>query len=232
MIKCVIIDDEPLAGKLMASYVEKVENLELVANFTNAFEAWSLLQKEEIDLVFLDIQMPELNGVQLAKLLGDRIQVIFTTAYPDYAVEGFELKALDYLVKPIRLQRFLEAVNRFQKSESQALPIATLPPPGPNYIFVKTEYRYQKIDLADILFLKGMGDYVSIHTHNGRIMTLENMKSFAAKLPNERFIRVHKSYLISLEKVEFVERNRVKIGEELIPVGATYQADFFARLKS
>lgn len=232
MIRCLIIDDEPLAGKLLASYVEKVENLTLVGSFTNAFEAWTFLQKESVDLVFLDIQMPELNGVQLAKLLGEQVSVIFTTAYPDYAVEGFELKALDYLVKPIRLQRFLESVNRYKESDLPAESQAVEPKADATYIFVKTEYRFQKINLTDIFFLKGMGDYVSIHTHSGRIMTLENMKSFEAKLPKDRFIRVHKSFLISMEKIEFVERNRVKIGEELIPVGATYQSDFFARLKS
>lgn len=230
MIRCVVIDDEPLAGQLLASYIEKVEDLVLVNSFTNALEAWTFLQKEQIDLIFLDIQMPELNGVQLAKLIGDQARVIFTTAYPDYAVEGFELKALDYLVKPISLQRFLSAINRYNE-HSAIKPVSTLKEAS-SYIFVKTEYRHQKIAFDEILYLKGMGDYVSIHTEKDRIMTLENMKSFELKLPKERFIRVHKSYIISLEKLEFVERNRAKIREELIPIGATYQADFWARLKT
>jgi len=229
MISCVIVDDEPLAGQLLASYVGKIDDLELAGVFSNPIEAWSFLQKNKVDLLFLDIQMPELNGVQLAKLISAETSIIFTTAYPDYAVEGFELKALDYLVKPIRLQRFLESVNRFreigkqhsdQKQEKQ-----------PTYLFVKTEYRHQKINFEDILYLKGMGDYVSIFTRNGRILTLENMKSFESSLPATQFVRVHKSYLVSLDKIDFIERNRIKIEEELIPIGATYQEEFWKRLK-
>ncbi|MEL6257037.1 MAG: LytTR family DNA-binding domain-containing protein [Bacteroidota bacterium] len=228
MIRTLVIDDEPLAGKLISSYVEKVEDMELMGYFSNPFEAWTFLQEHEVNLIFLDIQMPELNGVQLAKLLGNKVSIIFTTAYPDYAVEGFELKALDYLVKPINLQRFLQSIERYRElHQSTPTPETT----SPSYIFVKTEYRHQKLNLEDILFLKGMGDYVAIHTRRGRIMTLENMKSFEANLPKTGFMRVHKSYLVSMDKIEFVEKNRIRIGDELIPIGATYQEAFWKRLR-
>jgi len=228
MIKTLVIDDEPLAGKLISSYVEKVEDMELLGYFSNPFEAWTFLQETEVDLIFLDIQMPELNGVQLAKLLGNKVSIIFTTAYPDYAVEGFELKALDYLVKPINLQRFLQSIERFRELHANAPSNEATPA---SYIFVKTEYRHQKVNLEDILFLKGMGDYVAIHTHEGRIMTLENMKSFEAHLPPQHFMRVHKSFLVSMDKIEFVEKNRIRIAEELIPIGAKYQEAFWKRLR-
>lgn len=228
MISCVIIEDEPLAAKLMASYIEKIEELELLGQFENPFEAWSFLQREEVDLIFLDIQMPELNGIQLAKLIGQRSSIIFTTAYPDYAVDGFEVQALDYLVKPISLQRFLRAVDRYKENKKVSEPKTQNS--EATYLFVKTEYRHQKIDFDDILYLKGMGDYVSIHTRKGRIMTLENMKSFESSLPSDRFMRVHKSYLIALDKIDFVERNKIKIDQEMIPIGATYQEQFWNHL--
>ncbi|MEM6800943.1 MAG: LytTR family DNA-binding domain-containing protein [Bacteroidota bacterium] len=230
MINCLIVDDEPLATQLLSSYVSKIEDLNLLESFNNSFEAWTFLQKEEVDLVFLDIQMPELNGVQLARLLGDKTQVIFTTAYPDYAVEGFELKALDYLVKPINLQRFLQAVDRYREKNTEATTVKGAD--SNSFIFVKTEYRHQKIDLKDILYLKGMGDYVSIYTESGRILTLENMKSFESRLAMEQFMRVHKSYLVAMDKIDFVEKNRIRIREELIPIGATYQEAFWKRLKA
>ncbi|MEM7368843.1 MAG: LytTR family DNA-binding domain-containing protein [Bacteroidota bacterium] len=229
MIRCIIIEDEPLASKLLASYVEKIDDLDLLGVFENPFDAWSFLQAHDLELIFLDIQMPELNGIQLAKLIGQGAAIIFTTAYPDYAVDGFEVEALDYLVKPISLGRFLSAINRYKERKKSILHPEKAS--EVHYLFVKTEYRHQKIDFDDILYLKGMGDYVSILTKKGRVMTLENMKSFEASLPADRFMRVHKSYLIAMDKIAFVERNKININNELIPIGATYQELFWKRLK-
>lgn len=222
MIKCIIVDDEPLGGQLIASYADKVNHLEVLGTFTNPLEAHSFLQDNDIDLIFLDIQMPELSGVQLAKLIGDSTKVIFTTAYPQYAVEGFELKAIDYLVKPISLTRFLEAVSRMQLPEGDT----TIEVGDKDYIFIKTEYRHQKVLLQDILFLKSMGDYVQVVTAAEKIMTLERMKTFENDLPQSQFVRVHRSYIVSIGKIDFIERNRIRIREEVIPLGTTY-ADAF-----
>lgn len=225
MIKCLIVDDEPLAVQLLTSYVNKMDQLELAGSFSNPLDALSFTQTNAIDLIFLDVQMPELNGVQFAKVIDKKSKIIFTTAYPDYAVEGFELNAVDYLVKPITLQRFIESVNRVIESNNESTNSSSTENKK-DFMMVKTEHRLQKINYADILYFKGMGDYVSIVTTNERIMTLENMKSFAEKLPDS-FIRVHKSYIISIDKIMFIERNRIGIQDELIPISATYQEGFW-----
>ena len=229
MIKCLIVDDEPLAIQLLTSYVSKMDQLELLGSFSNPLDALSFTQTHPIDLIFLDIQMPELNGVQFAKVLGKKSKVIFTTAYPDYAVEGFELHAIDYLVKPITFQRFVESINRVIETNNTNVilsnPVNT--EQKKDFLMVKTEHRLQKINFSDILYFKGMGDYVSIVTTTERIMTLENMKSFVEKLPDDNFIRVHKSYIISIDKIMFIERNRIGIKDELIPISATYHETFW-----
>lgn len=228
MIKCLIVDDEPLAIQLLTSYVDKMDQLELVGSFSNPIEALSFTQSNSVDLIFLDVQMPELNGVQFAKVIDKKSKIIFTTAYPDYAVEGFELNAIDYLVKPITLQRFIESINRVINS-NKTTTNSTESESKKDFMMVKTEHRLQKVNYADILYFKGMGDYVSIVTTNKRIMTLENMKSFAEKLP-ENFARVHKSYIVSIDKIKFIERNRIGIEEELIPISATYSDGFWAKM--
>jgi DNA-binding LytR/AlgR family response regulator len=241
IISCVVVDDEPLALKLMADYVQKTPFLQLTAQTTDPLQAMELVQKGGVDLLFLDIQMPELTGLQLMKIIGQKCKVILTTAYPDYALEGYEFDVIDYLLKPITFDRFLVAAHKAKERLSSAdapaasaqpatAPAATAPTPG--YIFVKTEYKIQKIDLADILFLEGMRDYVVIHTTtNGKIMTLQSIRSFQEQLPDNNFMRVHKSYLVSLDKIQFIERNRIVINDNYIPVGETYQEAFQQRLK-
>ncbi len=224
MIKCVIIDDEPLALKLLASYAEKLGQLDILATFSNPLEALNFISNNKIDLIFMDIQMPELNGMKLARILPKTTSIVFTTAYPEYAVEGFEVRAIDYLVKPITLERFIKAVSNF---ENKAVKIQNTPL---EYLFIKTEYRLQKVNLDDIFFLKGMGDYTLIETKQGKIMTLENMKSFEAKLASSQFMRVHKSYIVSIPRIEYIERNRIKIAKELIPIGASYLESFRERM--
>ncbi|MGD1843926.1 MAG: LytR/AlgR family response regulator transcription factor [Salibacteraceae bacterium] len=230
MIQCMIVDDEPLAVDLLSSYAEKVDELKVIGAFTNPLEALPVLQSEKVDLLFLDIQMPELSGLQLAQLVPAETLVVFTTAYPEHAVTGFELKALDYLVKPINLRRFLEAVNRCREWVGSAKAQTVESHPG--YLFVRSEYRHQKIDLSALLYLKGLGDYVAVHTTEGKILTLENLNGFEQKLPPSQFMRIHKSYLIALEKIDYIERNRVVIAGEHLPVGPTYQERFWERIRS
>lgn len=232
MSNCIIVDDEPLAAQLLASYAEKIDDLDVVGVFHNPLEALTILQKEQVDLIFLDIQMPELKGTQLAKLINDDTSIIFTTAYPEHAVEGFELNALDYLVKPISFERFLKAFTRYSKLKGQisALEASTSAKEAQTFLFVKTEYRLQKLNLTDIVYFKSMGDYVQIITDSEKIMTLETMKSFEEKLLDQNFIRVHRSYLVSLDKIKFIQNNKIRVLDEMIPIGRTYQEAVNKRL--
>lgn len=236
-ISCVVVDDEPLALKLMADYVQKTPFLQLTEQTTDPMKALELVQQGVVDLLFLDIQMPELTGLQLMKIIAHKCKVIVTTAYPDYALEGYEFDVIDYLLKPITFDRFLVAAHKAKERLTTEPPVPAQAPATvintatPGYIFVKTEYKIQKINLADILFLEGLRDYVAIHTNSGKILTLQSIRSFQEQLPESNFIRVHKSYLVAIDKIQFIERNRIVIGEHYIPVGETYQEVFQQRLK-
>jgi DNA-binding LytR/AlgR family response regulator len=238
-ISCVVVDDEPLALKLMADYVQKTPFFTLKEQTTNPLRAMELVQQGEVDLLFLDIQMPELTGLQLMKIIGHKCKVILTTAYADYALDGYEFDVIDYLLKPVTFDRFLVAAHKAKErlSTEPAVVIqapgttASTPTPTPaSYIFVKTEYKIQKVDLSDILYMEGLRDYVAIHTTAGKILTLQSMRSFQEQLPESQFMRVHKSYLVALDKIQFIERNRIVIAGNYIPVGETYQEQFQQRL--
>ncbi|NTW31452.1 MAG: response regulator transcription factor [Bacteroidetes bacterium] len=232
-IKCVAIDDEPLALEIIKDYCEKIPFLNLVKTFDNAIESIDYLKNNKIDLLFLDIQMEELTGIQLLNVLNPKPNVIFTTAYDSFAIQGFELDAVDYLLKPIAFERFLKAVNKvYEKLNVEHLienkgKEATIYTPGDNYFFVKTEFRLEKVNFQDILYIEGMGDYLRIVTASKRIMTLQNFKKMEDLLPENKFYRVHKSYIIALDKIESIERNRIKIFDKLIPISDTYKKPFF-----
>lgn len=230
-MKCIIIDDEPLAIELLSDYVSKLPDLELVSSFTNPIKALHSLEKEPVDLVFLDIQMPELTGIQFMKITKGKTKFILTTAYDNYALESYEYEVVDYLMKPISLDRFLTSVEKAKKAMSAAPAVAPKPAATPNFMFVKSGHKTQKVKFEDILYFEGLSDYVAIHSPEGKILTLDKMKHFAATLPTDRFIRVHKSFIISIEKIDFIERNRVVIGEKYIPIGATYAEEFWRRIK-
>lgn len=234
VISCAVVDDEPPALQLIADYVQRTPFLQLAGQTTEPLTAIDLVQQGAAELLFLDIQMPELTGLQLMKVIGHKCKAILTTAYPDYALDGYELDVIDYLLKPITFDRFLvaahKALERLRPSLPLVQPVAAAAP-APNYIFVKTEYKIQKLDLADILYLEGLRDYVAIHTRNGKILTQQSMKSFQEQLPEDNFIRVHKSYLIAIDKIRFIERNRIVITDTYIPVGETYQEAFQQKLQ-
>ena len=232
MLNCIIIDDEPLAIDLLKDYVSKTQFLELLASFTNPIEAMHFANDNDVDLILLDIQMPELTGIQFMKIMQDKSNFILTTAYDKFALEGYEYDVIDFLLKPITFERFMVAANKAKDrlvNLSDSINKESQEPK--DYIFVKSEYKIQKVDLSDILYLEGMGDYINIQRSSGKLLTLENIKSFHERLPSSRFLRVHKSYIISLEKIDFIERNRVKIGDKLIPISNTYQKDFWKRVK-
>jgi DNA-binding LytR/AlgR family response regulator len=229
MIRCIVVDDEPLALDILSDYIEKVPALELVKATTSAFEALNLVQQNEADLVFLDVQMPELTGIQFLKIINGKCDVILTTAYPQYALDGYDLDVVDYLLKPIAFDRFYKAVQKVQNNLSNSQNTSTEPITATttNFIFVKTEHKIQKIYLDDILYIEGLKDYISIFTPSERIITLQNMKKMEDALPSRQFIRVHKSYIIALDKIESIERSRIQIKNKIIPVGDTYRDSFF-----
>lgn len=242
-LKCIAVDDEPLALDIIEDYVSKVPFLELVKRTENAIEALQLVQAGGIDLVFLDIQMPELTGIQFLKIANGKANYILTTAYSQYALESYDLNVSDYLLKPIAFDRFYKAVEKVHNQMKIAEPApapqsfvaAAAPSPAASnpiqdFIFVKTEHKIQKIQLDDILYIEGLKDYISIYTKAERIITLQNMKKMDETLPKGQFVRVHKSYIISLDKIESIERSRISIFGKIIPIGDTYRDEFFKHI--
>ncbi len=237
ILKCIAVDDEPLALDIIEDYVAKVPFLELVKRTESAIEAMQLVQDGNIDLVFLDVQMPELTGIQFLKIAGNKANYILTTAYSQYALESYDLNVSDYLLKPIAFDRFYKAVekvrNQVQKKDiapTTIQPLVAAPAPTEqiqDFIFVKTEHKIQKIELDDILYIEGLKDYISIFTKTERVITLQNMKKMEETLPKGEFIRVHKSYIISVDKIESIERSRIAIAGKTIPIGDTYRDEFF-----
>ncbi|MFD1292291.1 LytR/AlgR family response regulator transcription factor [Lutibacter holmesii] len=236
MIRCLIIDDEPLAVELLEDFVSKVPFLNLVKSCSSAFEAISVIQDGTIDLIFSDIEMPDFTGIEFIKSIKNKPLFIFTTAYSHYAVEGFNLNAVDYLVKPIPFHRFLTAVNRAQELfELKAEPetaVQTLTAQSSDFIFVKSEYENLKVNLNTIRYIEGLKDYIKIYTDDPKpILTLNSLKAFEEKLP-PNFIRVHRSFIVSLNHINSVQRNRIIIDKVYIPIGQNYKDDFIKRIEN
>jgi len=227
---CIAIDDEAPALDKIKRFISKVPFLTLKASFDNALSAMAYLKSHKTDIMFLDIQMDELTGLQLIELLDNKPIIILTTAYGQYALKGYELDVSDYLLKPYSFERFLKAVNKAIKPLLSALPNASKPDKEVStthdYIFVKTEYRLQKILMQNILYIEGMKDYLKIVMQNDYVMTLMNFATILAMLPEEKFIRVHKSYVVAIDKIECVERDRIIINKERLPIGETYKSNF------
>ena len=233
IIKCAIVDDEPLAVELLASYVKKIPFLELCGKYTNATDALQGIVESPVDLLFLDIQMPELNGLELSKMIPENIRIVFTTAFNQYAVDGFRVNALDYLLKPISYADFLEACNKalqwfqlVQQQDEQVAPAAEKE--EIKSIFVKSEYKLLQINLDDIRYIEGLKDYVKIYTEESPhpILSLMNMKAIEQMLPASRFIRVHRSFIVQKSKIREIERNRIVFGNVYIPIGDSYKQAF------
>jgi two-component system LytT family response regulator len=224
---CIIIEDEPLALEKTKNFVIKVPFLHLSATFDNALKGLAYLNNNKVDLLFLDINMDELSGIELLESSKIASQVIITTAYQEYALKGYELQITDYLLKPFTFNRFLQAVNKAQENLVQR---NTGSPP--DFIFVKTENRLEKIMINEILYIEGMRDYRRIHTINKRIMTLQNFSEFEKIIAKNLVCRVHKSYMVALNKIISVERSRIKIADQLIPVSETYKEVFFQLIKN
>lgn len=222
-MKAIIVDDEPLAQEVLSTYIQKFPQLELVAQCSNAIEAGEVLRSASIDLMFLDIEMPQISGIDFLKTLAKRPNVILTTAYSEYAMDGYELNVVDYLLKPIAFDRFAKAVNKAlaQGSSTQADP--TSEDKNADYIFVKADKKLIKVRFSDISYIEGLKDYVILHTPEGRIVTLQTMKSLEAKLPASIFMRVHRSYIVNLSNVKIIEGNTIQMGKKIIPIGKNYK---------
>ena len=224
---CIIIEDEPLALEKTKDFVNKVPFLNLTATFDNALTGLTYLNNNKVDLLFLDINMDELTGIELLESSNINSQVIITTAYQEYALKGYELHITDYLLKPFSFNRFLQAVNKAQENLSQRTADKQV-----DFIFVKTENRLVKIMLNEIVYIEGMRDYRKIHTVNKKVMTLQNFSEFENSIPASLVCRVHKSYMVALNKIESIERSRIKIADQVIPISETYKEVFFQLINS
>jgi len=255
MIRCLTVDDEAYASVILAEYIHKVPFLALVGSTTSAIEALTWVQQGRADLIFLDIQMPELTGLQFLKLCGSRCKVVLTTAYPQYALDGFEHDVVDYLLKPIAFERFLKAAQKayavLQPALAGAAPLDTMaappvvvPPPsaawslsGPAtptaYMFIKgeTKNKYLRVEYANILYIEGLKNYVSVYTPGQRLVTYQTLRDLEGQLPQPPFVRVHKSYIVSLDKIRLVDGNTVYIQDRQIPVGDTYREPFYRLIR-
>ena len=236
-ITCIAIDDEPLALGLMVSHIKKTPFLELKAEFDNPIDAMEFLQENPVQLIFLDIQMPDLTGMEFARILKNDCKVIFTTAYDKYAVEGFQIHALDYLLKPISYEVFLISVTHAKQyfdllnSNSPNKALET----DENYLFIKADYKIQRIEFEDILYIEGLKDYVKLYTESqsNPLVFHATMKSLEEKLPADKFMRIHRSFIVSLNKIKTIERDRILFGKTRIPISKQYKEGFdeFVRKK-
>lgn len=227
-LTCIIVDDEPPAIRLLEKYVAKISFLELRATFTNPLEALLSLEKGDIDLVFLDIQMPEISGIQLSKIINQKTKVIFTTAYPQFAIDSYEVAAIDYLLKPIDFERFYKAVLKILKKET----IVKNSYQKDDFFFFKTDgkNKFSKVFLNDILYVEGLKNYVSIYLKDERIITYSTLKHINENLPSSNFIQIHKSYIISIKHINKIDNDVVWIHKKELPIGNTYKKLFFEKI--
>ncbi len=222
-INCIVIDDSPLAIEKLEDFISQVPILNLLDSFNNGIDGISFIKTTPVDLVFLDIQMEKFSGLQFLEALQNRPQIIIVSAYSQYAVTGFNYSVTDYLLKPYSFERFIQAIDKAQNVSEVK--------PQKDYMFVKTEYRMERIDFKDVLYIEGQGAYLKIITKNHNVMTLQNFHNMKDLLPSDNFIRVHKSFIVGINKIESIEKNIIKIGKVRIPVGAGYRDRFYNELR-
>lgn len=239
-MNCIIIDDEPLAINIISSYCEDIGDLNIIATFTNPLKSIELFRKNTIDLVFLDIEMPQITGIEFVKSIDQKPLFIFTTAYPQYAIDGFELNAVDYLVKPIPFPRFVTAINRAKElqflrqggNDGYVSSASGNESDAHQFIFVKSDYGNIKIKLEDITYIQGLKDYLKIHIESDRkpILTLMNFKDIETKISSTNFMRVHRSFIVNINKIHSVQKSKIIIDDIRIPIGDSYKTFFFNRI--
>jgi DNA-binding LytR/AlgR family response regulator len=227
---CLIVDDEPIAIRVIKNHLAEFKNLNLVGECSNAIEAIELLSRVKVDLIFLDIQMPQITGVEFLKTLNQAPKVIFTTAYRDYAIDAFELDVVDYLLKPISLIRFSKAVNRFYQrmSEHAAAPAPQLNEGNTGSIFLKADKKFHKVMLNDILYIESFGDYLLVHCANSKLTIKERISQMEEQLPKDRFLRVHRGFIVSADRITALQPGLIEVGKNKIPVGRSYKNEIEA----
>ncbi|MBK7713246.1 MAG: response regulator transcription factor [Bacteroidales bacterium] len=230
-IKCIAIDDEPLALSKLEGFIGRIPELNLARTFDNSIEAMVWLKENQADLIFLDIQMKQLTGIQFLEATGTTSKIIITSAYDEYAIKGYDLNVTDYLLKPFSFQRFVQGVNKVMDFYSQNPGNSATTSGSDDFIFIKTEYRLERVDLGQILYIEGMKDYLRIVCIDKKIMTLQSFSKLEESLPLNKFCRVHKSYIVSIDKIKSIERNVILIAEHRIPVSNTYKESFYSRIK-
>lgn len=228
MITAIAIDDEPLALQLVTGYIEKTPGLKLAGRFDNPLDAIEFLSGEAVDLIFVDIQMPDLTGLEFTRSLVKGPKVIFTTAFDKYALEGFRLEVVDYLLKPFSYEEFLKAVQKVQKLIKLEKGVPDQVEANNDFLFLKSDYKIKRINFNDILYIEGMKDYVKVYIQNSArpVMSLTTMKLIESKLPEKKFMRIHRSFIVNLEKIDTIERSRVVFGKSYIPVSDQYRDKF------
>ena len=231
-INCVIVDDEPVARNILATFVAKIPNLNLVKSCKNAMEAFEVSNSQNIDLFFLDINMPDISGLSLAKTINKKSKIIFTTAYREYAVDGFDLQAVDYLLKPIAFDRFLQAVNKFFETQSVISKQVEIKETSVknDYIFVRSERKMVKINFDEILYVESLSDYIKIHTIDAVLVTRETISNLEMKLPSLQFLRIHRSYIVNLKKIDSYTNEFIEIEKNAIPISRTYKENVLKKL--
>ena len=227
-IKCIIVDDEPLAIEIVESYVKRIDQLQLQGTFRNAVQAFAYLQQHSVDLIFLDIQMPKLSGIEFLKTLKNPPKVIFTTAFRDYAIDGFDLEVIDYLLKPIPFERFLKAVAKVMHQQSAtvpALPLKKSEPSTDDYVYFKVDKKMIKTKMAAVLYIESIKDYVKVRTDEKEIITQQKISYLEESLPSRQFLRIHRSFIVNIDKIDAYSATDVEIGKHSIPIGRNYKND-------
>jgi len=230
-MNCIAIDDEPLGLNIIKEFCTKTGFLNLVACYTNPFDALKTLREQQIDILFLDIQMPNISGIDFFKSLSNPPMVIFTTAYSEHAHHGFEVNAVDYLVKPFPFERFIKAINKAYDLKTLKKDSLHQPSGHTDFLMIRVDYNTVRVDLKDILYIEGLKDYIKLFCAGKRFLTKSTLKNIEEKLPEDGFSRVHKSYIVALDKIERIENNRIIIGENYIPIGDQFKSIFYNKLK-
>lgn len=230
-VSCIIVDDEAIARDIIIAHLSKIENIDMVAECKNAIEAFNYISNNDVDLVFLDINMPEISGIAFAKSINKRIKVIFTTAYRDYAVEGFDLQAVDYLLKPISFERLLQAVNRYfevtthtEEKVNQSLEIN-------DFIFVRSDRRMFKVDLDSVIYIESYSDYIKIHLNDKVIVTRETISAIEGKLPKTKFLRIHRSYIVSISHIQSFTNEHITVNRLALSISRSYKKEVLKLLE-
>lgn len=233
IIQCLIVDDEPVAREILENLLSKISFVKIAGSCKSAIEAFNCINTNHVDLIFLDINMPEISGLSFAKSINKKIKIIFTTAYREYAVDGFDLQAVDYLLKPISFERLLQAINKYMNENTPVIysEHKEITPEKSDYIYVRSDRKMIKINFCEIQYIESLSDYIKIHLTDKTILTRETISSIEAKLPQNDFIRVHRSFIVSLSKIESFTNETIEIGKKEIPISRSYKDEVMNKIK-